>query len=133
VVSNKQKIKQHGFTVIEVLITLFVIAASLMIFQASSRTIILNRQSEYREIALRIADKKLQSIRTTPFANIPTSGSFSDPALSNLPDAQASLTVANTSDSLKDVTVTVTWTNPSANKTESINLQTIIMQGGIGQ
>ena len=124
---------QSGFTVIEVLITLFMIGASLVLFQATTNSIILNRQGGYKEIALRIADKKIQTIRTTPFASIPASGSFADPALASLPNGQANLTVTDASATLKDVTVTVSWTHYTGTGTSEIKLQTYVLQGGLGQ
>ncbi len=124
---------QKGFGLIEVIVTLFLITVTLLLFQATANSIILNKYSRYREIALRIADQKLQDLRTTPYAELPSTGSFADPQLSSLPNGQAAITVADLNTRLKDVTVTVTWNNPNGSGTQRIRLQTYIDQGGLGK
>ncbi len=130
--SSQKLNNQAGFTVLEVMITIFVIAVSLLVFQATAHSLTLNKQGRSREIALRIADKKLQTIRTTAFASIPASGSFSDPLLSTLPNGQGNIEVSNINSTLKDVAVTVSWTAPNGS-TSDIELQTYVASGGIGQ
>jgi Tfp pilus assembly protein PilV len=124
---------QQGFSVIEVLITLFMIGATLMLFQATANAIVLNKYGRFREIALRVADKKIQSLRTTAFTQLPESGSFTDSQLASIPDGQASLTITEISPTLKDVSVDVTWTNPQNDGTQQVHLQTFVGSGGLGQ
>jgi Tfp pilus assembly protein PilV len=125
--------RQAGFSVIEVLITLFMVGVTLMLFQATANSIVLNKYGRYREVALRIADQKIQTVRTTSFASIPASGSFSDPQLSLIPSGAANLTVTDINDDLKDVQVIVTWRSPNNNSTQQIQLQTYVSRGGLGQ
>ena len=129
-IKNKYQI---GFSVIEVLITLFMIAVSLILFQATANAIVLNKYGRYKEIALRIADKKIETVRTTAFASIPASGSFADAQLSSLPNGQATITTTDLTATLKDVVVTVTWTKPSGSGTQQVQLETYISSGGLGQ
>lgn len=104
-----------------------------MLFQATANSVVLNKYGRYREIALRIADQKIQTVRTAPFASIPTTGTFNDPLLSSLPNGQATITTTDLEDNLKDVAVVITWTNPANNGTQQVQLQTYIYQGGLGQ
>lgn len=117
----------------EVVVTLFLIGVTLLLFQVTAKSLVLNKYNRYREVALRIADKELQTLRTTPFASLPSSGSFSDSLLSTLPNGQGAITITDINSRLKDVTVTVSWNNTSGTATQSIRLQTYIDQGGLGK
>ena len=130
---KQRKLNQSGFSVIEVLITLFIIGVTLILYQTASHTIILNRYGRYREVALRIADQKIQTMRTTAFASLPTTGSFSDSMLSSLPQGAGMVTVSNEGTRLKKVTVVVTWRSPQGTGTDRVQLETYITQGGLGQ
>jgi prepilin-type N-terminal cleavage/methylation domain-containing protein len=133
-VAKKQtKLNQAGFSVIEVLITLFIIGVTLILYQTASRSIILNRYGRYREVALRIADQKIQTLRTTPFASLPSSGPFSDPQLGIIPQGTGTVTLTDENSRLKRVTVLVTWRNPQGTGIDRVQLDTYITQGGLGQ
>jgi hypothetical protein len=132
-VLSKPKLNQAGFGLMEVVITLFLISVTLLLFQVTSQSIVLNKYSRYREIALRIADQQIQIMRTTDFVDIPPTGSFSDPLLASIPNGQGQILVDDVNNLLKDVTVTVTWTNPDASGNQQVELRTYITQGGIGQ
>jgi Tfp pilus assembly protein PilV len=131
--SSKIAKTQSGFSIIEIVVTLFIIGLTLILLQMSANSVVLNKQARYKEIATRIADQKMQSIRTTAFASIPSSGSFNDPLMSSIPGGSGSITVTNTSATLKNVTVTVNWLNSRSNATTSVSLQTYITEGGLGQ
>ena len=124
--AKKTKSTQLGFGVIEVVITMFLIGSSLLLFQATANSLVLNKYGRYREVALRIADQKMQTLRTVAFVSLPVSGSFNDPRLSSIPDGQAILTVTDVNNLLKDVVVTVTWDNPQGSGREQIQLETYI-------
>jgi prepilin-type N-terminal cleavage/methylation domain-containing protein len=128
-----EKNNQSGFSVIEVLITLFMIGVMLMLFQATANAIVLNKYGHFKEIALRIADQKIQEVRTTSFATIPSSGTFTSPLLATIPGGQASLTMNDLEDNLKEVIVVVRWNKPNNSGTQQVQLQTYIFQGGLGQ
>ncbi len=131
--AKKLKSIQSGFGVIEVVITMFLIGASLLLFQSTANSLVLNKFGRYREVALRIADQKMQIMRTIAFVNLPASGSFADPRLSSIPGGQANLTVTDINNLLKDVVVTVSWDNPQGTGREQVQLETYITLGGIGQ
>lgn len=124
---------EQGFTLIEVIITMFLIIVTLMIYQVTSNAVALNKANRHKEVALRIADQKLQSLRTTAFDSIPASGAFSDSMLSTIPDGAGTITVSDINDQTKDIIVTITWTNPQTTNTQQLSLETYVTEGGIGQ
>lgn len=121
-----------GFSLVEGVVTLALIGLFLIIFQASARTVVLNRGSKYQETALRIANSKLQTMRTTAYSSLPTSGTFSDPLLSSLPSGTATLTMTDYNAKTKQADVVVSWRNPTG-VTVHVQLTTLITQGGLGQ
>jgi Tfp pilus assembly protein PilV len=133
VAKKSKKTNQNGFSIIEVLITVFLMIITLWIYQITSQSVAVNRGNRFKEIALRIADKKLENIRTTAYGSMPASGSFSDSMMSSLPNGSGTLTVSDLNAKTKDVKVTVSWTDPSTQATKHVDLETYITQGGIGQ
>ncbi len=123
----------QGFTIIEVVISLLIVAAGLVIYSSSANSVILNRNTRHQEIALRIAVTKIDDLRTTPFASLPASGSFTDPLLSSLPSGQANLTVSDLNSKTKQITVAVSWQESGSNPSHTVSLNTLITQGGLGQ
>lgn len=131
--SSARITSQKGFTIIEIVITLFMIGVTLVLFQATANSVVLNKYGRYREIALRIADNQMQTIRTTAFASIPPSGNFVDSGLASIPNGLGTLTVTDVSSTLKIVTVTVTWTKPGVPGNQMVELETYVYSGGLGQ
>ena len=128
-----KKSKQRGFTLIEVIITIFMIGVTLVIYRVTSQTVIVNRGNRYKEVALRIADQNMQNLRTTAFGSLPSSGSFSDPLISTLPSGAGTVTVTSLNAKTKDVKVTVSWIGQASTTIQKVELETYITQGGIGQ
>lgn len=124
---------QQGFGIMEVVVTLFIIGTTLLLFAIVSNAIVLNKYNRYKEIALRIAEHELQELRTTPYANLPGSGSLTNSQLSSIPQGTASLVISEISTGLTEATVTVSWRNPSATGTQQVNLATYIWQTGLGK
>jgi prepilin-type N-terminal cleavage/methylation domain-containing protein len=131
-VKNTTK-NQQGFTIIEIVVTLFIIGVTLILFRATANSLLLNKSDRFREIALHIADKKLQTVRTTTFASIPASGTFTDTQLSTIPNGQATMTVTDINSKLKDVSIVVTWSGPKNGSTQQVHLETYVASGGLGQ
>ncbi len=131
--TNRKKITQSGLSIVEVIITLFIIGVMLILFQATSNTVILNRYGRYKEIALRIADQKIQNMRLTAFTALPLSGTFSDPLLASIPQGAGTIMVTDENARLKRVVVVVKWKSPKGTGTQQVELDTFIAQGGLGQ
>ena len=122
---------KKGSTLIEIILSVAIIATVFVIFQATVNTIFLNRASKHRDLALRIAQTEISSARALPFASLPASGPVSSTLLSSLPQSQANLTVTAVNDETKQLEVLVSWREPTAQNTSTINLTTLITQGGI--
>lgn len=124
---------QQGFGIIEVVVTLFIIGVTLLIFTIVSNAIVLNKYNRYKEIALRIAEHELQTLRTTPYANLPSSGNLTNTNLSSIPQGAASVSITEVNAGLSQATVTVTWRNPSGTANQQVSLATYLWQGGLGK
>lgn len=130
---TKRKHSQTGFTLIEVVVTILLIGATLVLYNATSKIVVINKVNKYKEVALRIADEKVQTLRVAGYSSVPASGSFSDSLISSLPGGAGALTVSDVNAGTKSVLVTVSWTNPQNGATQQVNLTTYIAEGGIGQ
>jgi prepilin-type N-terminal cleavage/methylation domain-containing protein len=128
---QKVKLRQKGFSLIEVVISIFIIGVVLVIYSVSSNSVVLNRNSKRQELALRIATSKIEELRNTAYASLPSTGSFANSLLSNLPNGQASITVSSYNATTKQVIVTVTWSEPNNPNTRQVELTTLINQGGL--
>jgi prepilin-type N-terminal cleavage/methylation domain-containing protein len=123
--------KQNGFTLVELIVGLGIIAAALFSYFAVLKTVTLTRFAKHQALAYQVAVKKIEELKTLPFASLPAGGPFSESALSALPQAQANLTVADYggSASIKEITVTVGWQESAGGK--SVELKTLLTGGGI--
>lgn len=131
--SLKTNSNQDGFTIIEVLLTVFLIGVTVAIYQVTSQALLVNLLNRHKEVALRIADQKMQNLRATDYASLPATGSFSDPLLSSLNNGTGTVTVANVNAQTKRITVAVSWVNSKNNTNQKVELETFMTDGGLGQ
>lgn len=122
---------ERGSTLVEVVITLAILSVVFVVFQASFNTIFLNRRVKHEELALRVADTKMEQIRLLTYDTVPTSGSFYDSLLASLPEAAAALEVSDYDDDTKHVAVTVSWQEPGSNAPRAVTLTTLVAKGGL--
>lgn len=125
----KQK-SQDGFSLIEVVITLFVIGVILVIYQAALNTVFLVRNSHNQEIALRVANNKIEELRAGGYAALPGNGAFTDAQLSGLPGSSAIMTFSDFNSSTKQVDITIQWQETGADSVKSLSLTTLIAKIG---
>lgn len=120
-----------GFTLIEVIIAMAVVVAAMVVFGVAVSSLPLTKNSRNQNIAYHAAAKKIEELRKTPFASLPASGGFSDPALANLASSTASLTVSDYSGSsqIKQITVIVNWNQDGASR--NLRLDTLIGSNGL--
>lgn len=124
-------LKQHmhkGFTLIEVLITIFIIGSLIALVGAMFSFISLTRDTKYEDIALRIATNQLESIRAAGYDNAVASSSLSDTLLTSLPSGSASSTIATFNAKTKQVTVGVAWSKN--NQIRTLSISTLLTQTG---
>ncbi len=128
--ANQNRTKK-GFTIIEVVMSLFIISVMLLVYNAAVNTLTLSTHSKNQEIALKIANNKLETLRRTQFASLPASGSFSDSLLSSLQNGQADLQMHNYNSKTMQAVVIVSWTEHGSSATHNVQLDTLITQGGL--
>ncbi len=123
--------KQAGMSLIEVVICLFILFVLLASYAAALNTVALTRLQRYENLAYHIANKQMETLRGTPLASLPASGSIVDSLLSQIPSGAGSYTVSNYVgySNVKEIVVTVTWTTKNGNK--QVVLKTLAGVGGI--
>lgn len=121
---------KEGFTLVEILLSLFVIMAIVSIILVVSSTYLHSRRSSLQAIATGIASRDIENLRLADFNSVQT-GNITDSELSLLPSSSAARTVANfeTNAKIKQVTVTVGWIEKGL--AQEIKLDTLISQNGI--
>jgi prepilin-type N-terminal cleavage/methylation domain-containing protein len=121
---------QSGMTLIEVLVSLAMIGALLVLYAAAFNVSILTRNMRNENIAYHIATKKIEELRATPYASLPASASFADSQLSQLSNGSANFTISNYSSytGVKEAVVTVAWTD---GRSRTVSMRTLIGTGGI--
>jgi prepilin-type N-terminal cleavage/methylation domain-containing protein len=125
--------KQQGFTVIEIVVSLFIFGMMLLVYIASANTVTLNRSSKNKQVAYRVAASTIEELRATPYANLPASYTISDPLLATIPSGAGTVNISIYNAKTKQVVSTVTWQDPGSSVTRSFSLTTLITQGGIGE
>lgn len=121
---------RRAFTLIEILITIFIIALALLLYQGALSAVFLGRNAGDQEIALRIATRKLEEVRALGYASIPADGPFSDAQLASLRNATTALSSTDVSLKTKEVTITILWQEPHASASSTVTLATRITQIG---
>jgi Tfp pilus assembly protein PilV len=131
---DSQKLKhkgQKGFSLLELLIAFFLITVTVFVFLKTTDTLGRITRGKHQTTAYHIASKKIEEFRNSSFASLPSSGPFSDPQLSSIPQGSGTITVDNyqSSTKIKQITVAVSWLEQSAPR--QISLSTLISEGGL--
>ncbi len=120
---------QRGFLLIESVAAIFIIGVTIAIYAAALRSFAVSRGAGNEETALRIAERKIESLRVLGYAALPSSGSFTDAQLSTLSSsATGTITISDLNAKTKQVAVAVSWMGISA--TSTVSLTTLIVNAG---
>lgn len=126
----KQLRTNRGFTLIEVVVSLFIIAVGIAVASSVGASIKSSADAEKANIALRIAATELDTIRDGGYANVPANGTaFSSAYLSSLASSSASTTNSAYNAKTKLVSAGVSWVD-SRGKSRYVSLTTLITQTG---
>src|ERR1035437_2031769 len=102
----------RGFTLIEVVVSIFIIGvivvASTMLLRAAQ----VNRVTQDEDIALKIANNEGGVLRAGGYAALPASGSFTNALLPSLPSGVATVTISSYNTKTKKADVSVSWLGP---------------------
>ncbi len=120
----------RGFSLVEVLVAIFIIGLMLLMLDATLQNIPLIAYARDQDIALKIAGGELEKLRAGGYDALPESGSFSDAQLSALPSGAGTVAVTAYNDKTKQVTATVTWRERTAASDSTLSLTTLITQTG---
>ncbi|PIR82303.1 hypothetical protein COU20_03000 [Candidatus Kaiserbacteria bacterium CG10_big_fil_rev_8_21_14_0_10_59_10] len=120
--------RHRGFTLIEILLTVFVLGASLALYTSAAMLTQALRSAKEQDIALRIAATKLEELRALSYDALPESGTFEADALAALREGTGEITVSEYNQKTKQVTVTVSWNHSKGAR--SVPLSTLITEVG---
>jgi hypothetical protein len=130
--NSKFKIQnsQTGISIIEVIVSMFMVAALLVVYASAVQVTTLTKKLRYENLAYHVANKQMETLRSTPFGSLPSSGVINDSLLTQIPSGAGSYTITDSGSfsGLKDIVVTVTWNDGIA---KQIDLNTIAGAGGI--
>jgi len=119
----------RGFTLIESITAIAVVALTSVAAVALFNTSTLTKVAQQQDLATRIANDKIQSIRAQGYASTPSNGPFTDSLLNSLPSGVGSTTTTTFNSGVKQVTVQVLWQEQNMGTT-SVTLSTLIAQSG---
>lgn len=137
VLSVKCRVKPQGFTLIEVVLSIFIILAIVTIVLIASGSYTTSRNSNLQGIAAKIASREMENLKNTAFdslvnCNPPTGCSIVDSDLAKLPSSSAKkIFVQNyeSSTDMKLIIIQVDWTANGAPKQSKI--ETLIYKNGL--
>src|SRR3989344_3136688 len=127
--------RQHGFTLIELVVALGIILLTVFVFGIAVSSLPLTRSARNRNIAYHAAAQKIEEMRNTPFAFLPSSGTFTYAILSELASSTAQLTMSSYSgydiNSIKQAVLNIPWYENGT--WQSVQLNTLISSTGLNQ
>lgn len=121
----------RGFSLIEVIVSIFIVGITLIILQAviHSGTLVINSMNN--GIALAIARNKIEDLRVDGYAALPPNGPFYDALLSMLPiAATTTFIVSDYNAKTKQILVSVVWLDSGFAASSTVSLATLITQTG---
>jgi prepilin-type N-terminal cleavage/methylation domain-containing protein len=119
----------RGFTLIEIIIAVFVLGVAALVFLSAFNTLVLTRSVKHQDVAARIASQEIEDLRAVGYSSLPTSGTFTNSLSSELPSPQLALVVSDYNASIKKTVVTVSWQEVGQG-TRSVVLSTLITNTG---
>jgi Tfp pilus assembly protein PilV len=122
---------KNGFSIIEALISLFIIGMVLILYGVSSNTLQLNSNARHLEMAQRAALTELETLQATDIASLPASGPFTSTLISSLPSGQGTISISDYNAVTKQMIVTVTWIEPSGRITRTVTFTALKIENGL--
>jgi prepilin-type N-terminal cleavage/methylation domain-containing protein len=128
--AEKTKNHKRGFSLIEVIVTLMIAGFALVLFQTALGKTKLIQYAKNQEIALRVANNKIEELRAGGYSALPSTGSFSDAQLNDLPNVSASMAITDFNDDTKQVVITIQWQDPPSVSLKTVSLATLVTKTG---
>lgn len=120
----------RGFSLLEVVVSVFIIGMMLLLLQAIARSGALIHNSRNKTVALTIARNEIDVLRSGGYAALPSQTTFYDALVSSLPSATTTLSITAYNTTTKQVVVGVRWQEPGLTASSSLSLTTLITQNG---
>lgn len=117
---------RRGFTLLEVVISIFVVGVAVTLASTLLSVIPLARHTKYEDIALKIAANEIETLRALGYENLPAPGPLSNTLLLDLPSGAGTVSMSDYNDNTKEVTASVFWSEPSGPATSTVSLTTLI-------
>lgn len=121
---------QYGFSLVEAVVALFIIGVILTLYQASLNTVFLISNTKNQEIALKIANNKMEELRADGYAALPDNGSFSDSQLDLLSGSSAAMTITDFNSDTKQIVIVIQWQGRGSAVQQTISATTLITKTG---
>ena len=121
---------QSGMSLIEIIVSIFIILVIFNLCLMEINALTISKKQRHENIAYHIANKKMEDLRATPFASLPSSGTISDLQLTQIPSGSGNFTVNNYTGytGVKELVVTVNWSDGNS---KSVVIKTLAGNGGI--
>ncbi len=119
-----------GFSLIEVVVSLFVIGVVILLASSILKAAPLSRHAKFEGTAATIASNELETLRALGYDALPANGTFSDALLSTLPAGSGSYASSDFNTKTKQVTVTVSWVETGATASSTVSLTTLVASIG---
>jgi prepilin-type N-terminal cleavage/methylation domain-containing protein len=120
----------RGFSFIEVLVSLFVIGTVIMLSSAILKAVPLSRHDTFEQLALSIANSKVETLRAGGYTALPSNGPFVDTLMTSLPSGSGTMVFSDYNTKTKQVVVSVLWREPASTATSSVSLTTLVTSTG---
>lgn len=118
----------RGFSLIEVMVAIAIIGVMIIATSALLLRLPINgREVRDQDIALKIAQSEIETLRAGGYDALPVSGSFTNPLLSSLAASSAAVTITVYDAKTKRADVAVSWTG-TGSATRTVSLTTLITQ-----
>ncbi|HEY0011082.1 MAG TPA: prepilin-type N-terminal cleavage/methylation domain-containing protein [Candidatus Paceibacterota bacterium] len=120
----------RGFTLIEVVISVFIIGMLVVLSGAMVTAAPLSRQVRYENLARTIAAGELERVRALGYDALPATGAFTHARLADLPAGSGYVTVSEYNDRTKEIVVTVSWRESAATAVSTASLTALVTAVG---
>lgn len=117
----------RGFSLIEVTIAVAIIGITIVATSALfSRLPVNGREVRDQDLALKIANNEIETLRAGGYSALPSTGSFNNALLSSLVSGTGSVTITVIDAKTKRADVSVSWQGTSAAR--SVSLTTLLSE-----
>lgn len=132
--SRSTIVQEEGFSLIEIIISVFLIAILSVILIGTTRSLFARTRQDQQAIASKAATKEIEHLRNLSFLSIASGTSACDAELADKLISNCLITKTVTyydppTNQVKQVKVTISWTYQGQNK--SVTMQTLITSGGL--